>query len=49
VVRADDPATLNRLLVDGGVRVQELGPERRGLEQVVLEATTDPSQVGVSS
>jgi ABC-2 type transport system ATP-binding protein len=49
VVRADDPATLNRLLVDGGVRVHELGPERRGLEQVVLEATTDPSQVGVSS
>ena len=25
-----------------GVRVRELGPERRGLEQVVLEATTDP-------
>jgi ABC-type multidrug transport system ATPase subunit len=49
VVRADDPAALNRLLVDGGVRVAELGPERRGLEQVVLEATTDPTQVGVSS
>ena len=48
VVRADDPATLNRLLVDGGVRVQELGPERRGLEQVVLEATSEPHQVGVS-
>jgi ABC-type multidrug transport system ATPase subunit len=49
VVRAEDPAALNRLLVDGGVRVAELGPERRGLEQVVLEATTDPTQVGVSS
>jgi ABC-type multidrug transport system ATPase subunit len=48
VVRADDPAALNRLLVDAGVRVEELGPERRGLEQVVLEATTDPGQVGVS-
>ncbi len=49
VVRADDPASLNRLLVDHGVRVVELGPERRGLEQVVLEATSDPHQVGVSS
>jgi ABC-type multidrug transport system ATPase subunit len=49
VVRSEDPATLNRLLVQGGVRVLELGPERRGLEQVVLDATTDPSQVGVSS
>ena len=49
VVRSDDPAGLNRLLVGDGVRVVELAPERRGLEQVVLEATTDPSQVGVSS
>jgi ABC-type multidrug transport system ATPase subunit len=49
VVRADDPAALNELLVAGGVRVHGLGLERRGLEQVVLEATTDPSQVGVSS
>ena len=49
VVREPDPATLNRLLVDNGVRVHELGPERRGLEQVVLEATTDAHQVGVSS
>ncbi len=48
VVRADDAAALNRLLVDAGVRVSELGPERRGLEQVVLEATTDPHTVGVS-
>ncbi|MEP7091325.1 MAG: ABC transporter ATP-binding protein [Nocardioidaceae bacterium] len=49
VVRADDAATLNQALVGAGVRVDELGPERRGLEQVVLEATTDPGQVGVSS
>ena len=48
VVRAEDGAALNRLLVDGGVRVRELGPERRGLEQVVLEATTDPHVVGAS-
>jgi ABC-type multidrug transport system ATPase subunit len=48
VVRADDAAALNRLLVDAGVRVSELGPERRGLEQVVLDATTDPHTVGVS-
>ena len=48
VVRSGDPAALNRMLVEGGVRVDELGPERRGLEQVVLDATTDPSQIGVS-
>jgi ABC-2 type transport system ATP-binding protein len=40
VVRGEDPATLNRLLVEAGVRVHELGAERRGLEEVVLEATT---------
>ena len=39
VVRAADPAALNAELVAAGVRVRELGPERRGLEQVVLEAT----------
>jgi ABC-type multidrug transport system ATPase subunit len=49
VVRSGDAAALNRLLVQGGVRVLELGPERRGLEQVVLDATTEPGQVGVSS
>jgi len=48
VVRGSDPAELNRLLVDGGVRVRELAAERRGLEQVVLEATTDPHHVGAS-
>ena len=45
VVRTEDPATLNRLLVESGVRVHELGPERRGLEEVVLEATSQ-SAVG---
>jgi ABC-type multidrug transport system ATPase subunit len=49
VVRSPDAASLNRLLVEGGVRVHELRPERRGLEEVVLDATTDPTQVGVSS
>jgi ABC-type multidrug transport system ATPase subunit len=39
LVRHDDPATLNRLLVEGGVRVELLAPERRTLEDVVLEAT----------
>jgi ABC-type multidrug transport system ATPase subunit len=49
VIRSDDAAGLNRLLVGEGVRVLELVPERRGLEQVVLDATTDPTQVGVSA
>jgi ABC-type multidrug transport system ATPase subunit len=39
LVRHDDPATLNRLLVEGGVRVELLAPEHRTLEDVVLEAT----------
>jgi ABC-2 type transport system ATP-binding protein len=39
VVRYADAAALNRLLVEGGVRVSELTPERRTLEQVVLRAT----------
>jgi ABC-2 type transport system ATP-binding protein len=48
VVRGEDAASLNRLLVQAGVPVRELAPERRGLEQVVLEATTDPHSVGAS-
>ncbi len=48
VVRSDDPAALNAHLVAQGVRVAELVPERRGLEQVVLEATADPHHVGAS-
>ena len=39
VVRHDDPAALNAQLVAAGVRVAELVPERRSLEQVVLELT----------
>jgi len=39
VVRHDDPAALNARLVQAGVRVAELAPERRSLEQVVLELT----------
>jgi ABC-type multidrug transport system ATPase subunit len=39
VVRYDDPAALNTRLVEAGVRVSELAPERRSLEQVVLELT----------
>ena len=46
LVRGGDPAALNRLLVESGVRVHELGPERRGLEEVVLEATDSSPQVG---
>ena len=39
LVRHPDAATLNRLLVEGGVRVELLAPEHRTLEDVVLEAT----------
>jgi ABC-2 type transport system ATP-binding protein len=45
VVRGADAAELNALLVADGVRVDELGPERRTLEQVVL-AATDPGAPG---
>ncbi|HET7477625.1 MAG TPA: ATP-binding cassette domain-containing protein [Dermatophilaceae bacterium] len=40
LVRAADPAALNAELVAAGVRVSELAPERRTLEQVVAERTT---------
>ena len=43
LVRVDDVAALNALLVRGGVRVSVLGPERRSLEDVVLEATSASS------
>ncbi len=39
LVRADDPATLNHRLVSSGVRVMEIAPLRRGLEEIVLAAT----------
>ena len=40
-VAGTDAATLNALLVREGIRVSELGPDRRTLEQVVLEAATN--------
>jgi ABC-2 type transport system ATP-binding protein len=42
-VRHADPAGLNAELIAAGVRVTEFAPERRSLEQVVLEATTTSS------
>jgi len=39
VVRDADPAALNARLVAEGVRVAEIGPQRRSLEEVVLAAT----------
>jgi ABC-type multidrug transport system ATPase subunit len=43
IVRHADAASLNAQLVGDGVRVAEIGAERRTLEQVVLEATTGSS------
>ncbi len=43
VVRHADAAQLNARLVADGVRVSEIGPERRSLEEVVLAATTTSS------
>ena len=39
VVRGEDPAALNALLVGAGVRVRALAEQRRSLEEVVLAAT----------
>jgi ABC-type multidrug transport system ATPase subunit len=39
VVRHADPAELNAMLVGAGMRVSSIVPERRTLEQVVLEVT----------
>jgi ABC-2 type transport system ATP-binding protein len=38
-IRHPDPAGLNALLVQAGIRVASINPERRSLEQVVLEVT----------
>jgi ABC-type multidrug transport system ATPase subunit len=38
LVRADDTADLNAYLVGEGVRVDEIGPYRRALEEIILEA-----------
>jgi len=42
LVRAEDVASLNAYLVGHQVRVSEIGPFRRDLEQVVLEAAHAP-------
>lgn len=39
-VRTSDPARVNERLVIGGVRVTELGPERRSLEDIIEERTS---------
>jgi ABC-2 type transport system ATP-binding protein len=40
VVRHEDAGELNAQLVREGVRVMEIGPQRRSLEQIVLEVTS---------
>ena len=40
VVEAADPSELNSRLVAGGLRVTEIGPERRSLEELVLAVTS---------
>jgi ABC-type multidrug transport system ATPase subunit len=39
LVRHAEPGVLNTFLVNNGIRVDEIGPERRGLEEIVLEVT----------
>ncbi len=46
VISAGNPSDLVTRLVSAGVRVDEVAPERRTLEQVVLEATSEPHRVG---
>jgi ABC-2 type transport system ATP-binding protein len=43
LVRHSDPAEVNTHLVSQGLRVTEIGPERRTLEQVMLSVTTHGS------
>jgi ABC-type multidrug transport system ATPase subunit len=43
IVRHDDAAELNALLVKEDIRVAGIGPQHRSLEDVVLEATTTSS------
>jgi ABC-2 type transport system ATP-binding protein len=42
LVRAQDSAALNAHLVTQGIRVAEVGPHRRELEQIVLDAGSRP-------
>jgi ABC-2 type transport system ATP-binding protein len=44
LVRAEDPAALNLRLVAAGVRVNEISPVRRGLEEIVLAASEAPGR-----
>lgn len=46
VVSSDDPAELVTHLVRAGVRITQVIPERRTLEQVVLAASSDAHRVG---
>jgi ABC-2 type transport system ATP-binding protein len=46
LVAGSDPAELNATLVAKGIRVTELNPERRTLEEVVLELTSVRTEVG---
>ena len=43
LVRAEDPAGLNAYLVGEGVSVDEIGPYRRTLEEVILEVEAAPA------
>ncbi len=43
IVRHADSAQVNALLVGEGLRVTEIGPERRSLEEIVLDVTTTSS------
>jgi ABC-type multidrug transport system ATPase subunit len=49
LITASDAAELNRVLVENGIRVRELTPEHRGLEQIVLDAThAGTDRMGIS-
>jgi ABC-type multidrug transport system ATPase subunit len=42
IIRVSDPATVNHELVSAGIRVTSLEPERRTLEELVLELIEQP-------
>jgi len=47
VIDSGDAAAVNRALVEAGVRVEELAPQRRTLEQIVLDAAGASGDRGV--
>ncbi|MEO5610154.1 MAG: ABC transporter ATP-binding protein [Ornithinibacter sp.] len=49
LVLASDPAALNARLVGAGVRVREIGPERRSLEDVIEERTSERAEDEVAT